>query len=72
MKSPKAPDSLACFQEALLKALSEEQSAAEIKAAIEEDCSAPEWREYLEGADSEMLELAAIIFQKWAKGPNFP
>lgn len=65
MKNPKADASLAQFQESLLKALFENESALEIKEQALGECLSPKWREYLEGADPEMLELAALIFQKW-------
>lgn len=65
MKNPKAEASLARFQEALLKALFENENALEIKEQTLGDCPPPKWRDYLQGADPEMLELAALIFQKW-------
>ncbi|MDF1663653.1 MAG: hypothetical protein P1V97_17925 [Planctomycetota bacterium] len=64
MKTESKKD-LARYQEALLTTLFENQSAPAIIEALQRDLKTTPWASYLDDADPDILELAAVIFQKW-------
>lgn len=56
---------LARYQEALLSQLFGHSQAPEIILAMNKDLKGTKWDGYLNNADPDVLEMAALIFKKW-------
>lgn len=56
---------LARYQEALLTTLFENERAPAIREGLKRELNGTPWDNYLDNADPDILELAAVIFQKW-------
>jgi hypothetical protein len=62
-----ADDALAGFQAALLALLAEDLPVEEIQRRLRHDPAFERFREYVDGFEPRMIEVAAALVKKWGR-----